>query len=85
MERRLAGVSRWWIDDLRDALVVAEGEHEGLSSLARFGEAFPASYREQYGPKAAVMDIRRLAALDDEGFTDRARTGRSRRLRASCG
>ena len=42
---------------------------KACSSLARFGEAFPASYREQYGPKAAVMDIRRLAALDDEGFT----------------
>jgi glutamate dehydrogenase len=69
VERRLAAVSRWWIDDLRDALVVAEGEHEGLGLLARFGEAFPASYREEYGPKAAVNDIRRLAALGAGGFT----------------
>ena len=50
MERQLAAVSRWWIDDLRDALVDAEGEHDGLALLARYGEAFPASYRELNAP-----------------------------------
>jgi len=64
VERRLAAVSRWWIDDLRDAIVAAEGEGAGLTLLARYGDAFPASYRELHSPKAAVNDIRRLAALD---------------------
>jgi glutamate dehydrogenase len=67
VERRLAAVSRWWIDDLRDALVTADGETDGLALLARYGDAFPASYREDYGPKAAVNDIRRLAHLEADG------------------
>ena len=64
VERKLSAVSRWWVDDLRDALVDAEGEHNGLTLLARYGEAFPAFYRELNPPRAAVNDIRRLAAVE---------------------
>ncbi len=64
VERQLVAVTRWWIDDLRDALVSSEGEQEGLALLARYGEAFPASYREGYDPRGAVKDIRRFESLD---------------------
>ena len=35
-------VTRWWIDDLRDALVVARSARTRACRAGRFGEAFPA-------------------------------------------
>ena len=48
VERRLAGVSRWWVDDLRDALVAAEGEARGP------GRCWPASARRSRPPTAST-------------------------------
>jgi glutamate dehydrogenase len=64
VERRVVAVCRWWLDELRDALVESEGEDVGLELLARFRDAFPASYREATGARAAVADVRRLMALE---------------------
>jgi len=63
VERQLAHVTRWWVDDLRDALVEAFGEDEGLAIFGQYEHAFPAAYREQYGPRQAVHDVRRIEAL----------------------
>jgi glutamate dehydrogenase len=67
VERRLAALTRWWIDDLRDALASSLGEEEGLAVAARCGDAFPASYREAFDPSVAVRDLTRIALLDDSG------------------
>jgi glutamate dehydrogenase len=69
VERRLGAVTRWWIDDLRTALVEAVGEEQGLAELARFEQAFPASYREAYSARAAVNDIHRITRLGDGEIT----------------
>src|SRR5690606_16766659 len=63
LERRLAGVARRWEDDLREALVQAEGEAGGLALDTRWAAAFPAGYRERVPAAAAVHDIRRLETL----------------------
>jgi glutamate dehydrogenase len=42
LERKLAAVARRWEDDLRDALVEAEGEARGLALDRRWSAAFPA-------------------------------------------
>src|SRR5690606_35862 len=47
LERRLAAVARRWEDDLRDALVQAEGEAGGLALDKRWSAAFPVAYRER--------------------------------------
>ncbi len=67
LERRLAALTHWWIDDLRDALASSLGEEEGLGVLARCGDAFPASYREAFDPATAVRDLDRISLLDDSG------------------
>ena len=67
IERRLATVTRWWLDDLRDALVDARGEEAGLALFARAADAFPAAYREAFGSAAAVKDLERLDRLADGG------------------
>jgi glutamate dehydrogenase len=67
VERRLAAVTRWWVDDLRDALVTSLGEEQGLDTFARVEHGFPASYREAFGAAHAVADLDRLSALGDDG------------------
>jgi glutamate dehydrogenase len=66
LERKLAGVARRWEDELRDALVEAEGEAQGLALDRRWSAAFPLSYRERTPARAAVHDIRKLQALTPE-------------------
>ncbi len=67
VERRLAAITRWWIDDLRDALVIRLGEEAGLETFARVADQFPASYREAFSASEAVDDVARLATLDHDG------------------
>ncbi|MBE7940626.1 MULTISPECIES: NAD-glutamate dehydrogenase [Ramlibacter] len=64
VERQLAAAARRWDDELRDALVEARGEAEGLALHKRWGAAFPASYRERFDARAAVPDVGKLDALD---------------------
>jgi glutamate dehydrogenase len=66
VERQLAAVTRWWLDDLRDALVESRGEEAGLAVFARYGDAFPAAYREAFTSPAAVKDLDRLDRLADD-------------------
>lgn len=63
IERKLVAAARRWEDELRDALVEAEGEAAGLALERRWGQAFPASYRERVPARAAVHDIRKIHAL----------------------
>jgi glutamate dehydrogenase len=63
IERRLAQAARRWDDELRDALVDSEGEAAGLQLLKHWAAAFPAAYRDRFGGRAAVPDVRKVAAL----------------------
>ncbi|WP_128000843.1 NAD-glutamate dehydrogenase [Piscinibacter defluvii] len=66
LEARLAQAARRWPDQLRDALVEAEGEARGLVLFKRWAAAFPAAYRERVSPRAAVADVRKVDALTPE-------------------
>ncbi|MBC5763714.1 NAD-glutamate dehydrogenase [Ramlibacter albus] len=66
LEHRLEEAARRWDDDLRKALVDAEGEAGGLALFKRWGSAFPAAYRDRVGARAAVPDVRRIAGLTPE-------------------
>ena len=63
VEGKLAGAARRWNDQLRDALVEAEGEGRGIDLYKRWASAFPPEYRERASPRAAVPDVRKVAAL----------------------
>ena len=63
VERKLADAARRWPDALREALVDALGEGQGLSLFKRWGEAMPADYRERVHARAAVPDTIKLASL----------------------
>ncbi|MGE5539703.1 MAG: NAD-glutamate dehydrogenase [Gemmatimonas sp.] len=60
LEAALNRAARTFEDDLRDRLVAAHGEAEGLVRLHRFAGAFPTAYRERFDAEAAVADIARI-------------------------
>ncbi|MBC5782716.1 NAD-glutamate dehydrogenase [Ramlibacter sp. USB13] len=66
LERKLAAAARRWEDELRDALVEAEGEGNGLALDRRWSGAFPVAYRERIPVRAAVHDIRKLESLTEQ-------------------
>jgi glutamate dehydrogenase len=70
VERRLAEAARSWEDRLREALVAARGEADGLALALRYRSAFPASYQDRFGGETAVYDIEQIErALATDGLT----------------
>src|SRR3546814_8794101 len=63
LEAELADIVRNWHDDLRDALVAAHGEREGLALASRYGRALSTPYLQEAGTDVAVDDVRHLAML----------------------
>jgi glutamate dehydrogenase len=63
VEARIAQATRSWADDLSEALLEGYGEERGLALLRRYGNAFPAGYREDCPARAAVADIARMESL----------------------
>jgi glutamate dehydrogenase len=64
VEARVAAAARAWTDDLRDALIKARGEEDGLDLFRVWSSAFPASYQENVPATDAVADLAELLALD---------------------
>ena len=63
IEQQLAAAARRWDDELRDRLVEARGEADGIALFKRWAPAFPAAYRDRVGARDAVPDVQKLAAL----------------------
>lgn len=63
LEARIGLATRRWADDLRDAVLEQYGEERGNELFRRYGEAFPAGYREDYPARAAVYDLGVMDAL----------------------
>jgi glutamate dehydrogenase len=63
IETQIVKVVRRWRDDFRDALIAHFGEERGNDLHHRFGNAFPAGYREERLVAEAVSDARIMATL----------------------
>ena len=66
LEARLAASARRWDDDLRDAMLEVLGEARGNELLRRYGDAFPAGYRDEVAARSAVPDIEMMAKLTND-------------------
>ena len=64
LEGRIAAATRAWVDDLRDALVGARGEEDGLDVLHQWGDAFPAAYHDDFDAEEALADLVVLRDLE---------------------
>src|SRR5207253_5543062 len=67
VEVRIAEAIRSWSDDLSGALLEGYGEERGLALLRRYGDAFPAAYRDDFPARAAVADIARMESCGQDG------------------
>lgn len=63
IEQRIVEVSRSWTDELQHFLAETYGEERGNALLNKYKVAFPAAYRDQYSPRAAVYDIKHLESI----------------------
>jgi len=66
VEAKLEAAARRWDDELRDALIDAEGEARGIALYKRWSAAFPLGYRERVSPRAAVADVDKIAPLSTD-------------------
>jgi glutamate dehydrogenase len=67
LAQRIDELTTSWSDRLRAEVTAVVGERDGHALLGRFGEdGIPAEYQAVTDPRAAVNDLRRLAALDPE-------------------
>ncbi|MGL1834003.1 NAD-glutamate dehydrogenase [Rhodocyclaceae bacterium SMB388] len=66
LEERLVRAARRWEDDLQKALIEHCGEERGMRLLRRYGEGFPAGYREEYPARVAVFDIEQMESLAEQ-------------------
>jgi glutamate dehydrogenase len=69
LERRLAGATRSWSDDLAEAIIEQCGEEGSGVLLRRYGDAFPEGYKADFPARTAVADLKRLDLLTESGET----------------
>ena len=64
LQERLTAVTRTWVEGLADA-VAAHVEDEGVTGdlVARYADAFPEAYKEDFDGEAAYLDLQRLGEL----------------------
>ncbi|MDA0225830.1 MAG: NAD-glutamate dehydrogenase, partial [Proteobacteria bacterium] len=67
LEARIVAAMRRWEDDLHEALVAQHGEARGNELNARYGQAFPAGYREDNPVQTALLDIQTIETLGAAG------------------
>src|SRR5690606_19503130 len=63
IEAELQDMLRGWGDAVEAALAESEETNRAAALAARYAEAFPQSYRSDYGPVEAARDIERLRRL----------------------
>ncbi|HJV26528.1 MAG TPA: NAD-glutamate dehydrogenase [Aromatoleum sp.] len=66
LEQRLVRATRRWEDELHRVLLEHCGEERGMELLRRYGNGFPAGYREEYSPRVAVFDIEQMESIVDD-------------------
>jgi glutamate dehydrogenase len=66
LQQEIVQATMSWQDHLHNHLVEEFGEEQGLALAREYQEAFPPGYRDDYEPRAAVADIRKMATLQNE-------------------
>ncbi|WP_332775133.1 NAD-glutamate dehydrogenase [Polaromonas sp.] len=63
LEARIVQTTRRWQDELAEALLEACGEEHGNRLLRRWGDSFPAGFREDYAARTAMRDIELMESV----------------------
>jgi glutamate dehydrogenase len=65
LEARIVQATRRWQDDLAEAVRESWGEEKANRLFQRYGESFPAGFREDHAARTAVRDIELLESVRD--------------------
>lgn len=63
LEKQVGHVAQQWSDLLSSALQKEFGEEQAVAVASLYENAFPAGYRDDFEPRAAVHDIKKIAEL----------------------
>ncbi len=66
LEAQLAEATRSWNDDFVAALYEQFGEEQGARLARTYGDAFPEAYKEDFPPRVAAADVRRIEDVGDQ-------------------
>ncbi|MGI8578700.1 MAG: NAD-glutamate dehydrogenase [Nocardioidaceae bacterium] len=66
LEQQIAEATRSWDDDFVKALSDQFGEHDGGRLAHIYGRAFPEAYKEDFSPRVAAADVRRMESVGDD-------------------
>ena len=66
LEGQILETTRTWEDGLKDNLLAELGEERGNRLFQRYQRAFPGSYRDDYSPAIAVLDVTKMEALESD-------------------
>ena len=64
IEERIIAVSKTWEQKFEEVLVTTDGEKRAARELSMYEDAFPASYKEDFGPRTAIEDMKAIECLD---------------------
>ena len=76
LDARLQAMLRGWTKAVEVEIAASEDASRAAAIAARFADAFPLAYRNDYGPAEAARDIARLRKLAGEGETGPMRGAR---------
>ncbi|MFZ1287390.1 MAG: NAD-glutamate dehydrogenase [Candidatus Phosphoribacter sp.] len=78
LEEEIVEATRTWDEDLLEAARTEHGEELGVRLAGLYGKAFPEAYKEDFTPRVAIADMRRIESLssaDDVALTMYAEPG----------
>ncbi len=78
LDQRLQAMLRGWAEAVENELAAQEESGRAAALAARYADAFPPAYHDEYGPAQAATDILRLRAL--HGAEPAPAQGRDARL-----
>ncbi|RMF16088.1 MAG: NAD-glutamate dehydrogenase [Gammaproteobacteria bacterium] len=66
LQAKIIAAAQSWQDGLIEALNEAHGEERASRLIQEYSDAFPSSYREDFSPRRAVIDIDHISTLSAE-------------------
>ena len=63
LESEIVDATRTWDEDLLESARSEHGEELGARFAALYGKAFPEAYKEDFTPRVAIADVRRIEVL----------------------
>ena len=66
LQKLLIDATRTWDEDLADVALSEHGEEDAARLVGLYGKAFPEAYKEDFGARVAMADLRHIEALDSD-------------------